>query len=95
MSTRYADLTREQLEERLAAAEEVCLMFGWSALHEDTDRDIAAYLLWSKWLDLAGDFADPRKHPHLSDEAIAPMVAAYSKKRGGFRRMARSIVVQP
>jgi hypothetical protein len=90
---RYKGISREELVERLSAAEDLCLMFGWSAAHDDTDRDIAAYVLWSRWHSLAGKFTDPRNHPHLSDKAIAPMVRKRREEEEHFRRLARSIVV--
>jgi hypothetical protein len=69
MAEEYADLSREQLASRLRLAEDVCLMYGWSVAHNETDREKATYMLWSKWRTEVGEI-DRADHPHLSDEAV-------------------------
>lgn len=61
-------LTVEQLRERLRAAEEVCVYFGWSPSREresDVDRLVAQ--AWTRWLALAGiNAASPFDNARLS-----------------------------
>ena len=78
----YGDLSRDELEDRLSVAEDVCVMFGWSAYHEDTDRDVATYKLWRRWTDTVGDeFLKPKNHPHLNDEAAKELAESASYHR--------------
>lgn len=52
--------------QRLLAAENVAVMFGWCPVREGTGRERVAHDLWKKWYDLAGaTFAGPRAHPDL------------------------------
>lgn len=87
----YELLNREQLERRLALAEDVCRMFGWSPSHSaGTDREKAAYMLWTDWLAEAGsDAADPRRFPHLSDETVQRLAAARDEIRASTLRAIR------
>jgi hypothetical protein len=60
--------------ERLAAAETVCVLFGWTSAHDDTDREKALTMLWRRWSNLVGNaFTSPGAHPELSDEVIASL----------------------
>lgn len=62
----YTDLTRGELEERLKLAEDVCVMIGWTRVHNETAREKAAYELWKRWIHHVGsDFASPQKHRDL------------------------------
>jgi hypothetical protein len=62
--------------ERVAAAEAVCLMYGWSAVSEATPRQRATHALWKRWVRLVDpDFLTPERHPDLSDEAIARLTS--------------------
>ena len=71
----YSALSREALERRLSLAEDVVTMFSWMGV-DYSDRGKAAHELWRRWLAVVpDDFSDPKKHPHLSDEAIRPLVA--------------------
>ena len=75
----YDTLTADEIKRRLAAAEDVCLMFGWTAARGYTDRDKAASELWMRWADLVGDgFTDPDGHEDLDEVALA---AARDAKR--------------
>lgn len=59
--------------DRLKAAEDALLMYGWSAsVRRMGERERATYNLWCKWLELVGgnEFSWPRNHPHLSDADI-------------------------
>jgi hypothetical protein len=51
----YTDLTREQLETRLAAAEDVASLYGATASMARTDREKALYMLWRHWAHTFGD----------------------------------------
>jgi hypothetical protein len=68
----YSGLTRQQLEARLDAAEDVCVLFAWSPVG-DSVRDDAAFEAWKVWrTDHGGD--DSRKgNPRLTDNAIQVM----------------------
>jgi hypothetical protein len=48
----YASLSREALEQRLRVAEDICLMYGWSAERANSPREKAAVQLWQQWADL-------------------------------------------
>jgi len=62
----YSGLTRVELEQRLAVAEDVCLMHGWSAVPDyASDRSCAATELWMRWARLPGVSTDPQDHPEL------------------------------
>lgn len=76
-------ITQPWLEERLAAAEDVCALYGWSpARNDDTDREKATHELWRTWLGKVGS-ADREAFPHLTDERIAELAA----RRDATRRM--------
>ena len=63
-----------ELRRRLHAAEQVCVMFGWTAVRNDSDRDKACAQLWHEWAALVGsEFTDPEAHPDLSEEGIAAL----------------------
>lgn len=71
----YSALSREQLERRLSAAEDVVMMFSWTGV-DHSDRGKAAHELWRRWLMIVPtDFVNPKNHPHLRDKAIKPLVA--------------------
>lgn len=59
--------------DRLRLAEQVCLMFGWTGVGGNTDRDKALHELWVEWLrayEAAGGSTVPIDHPELSDARI-------------------------
>lgn len=62
----YSGLSRIELEQRLATAEDVCLMHGWTAGTDwASDRSCAATELWMRWARLPGVSTDPQDHPEL------------------------------
>jgi len=62
----YSGLSRVELEQRLAVAEDVCLMFGWSPIGDvSSDRNCAATELWQRWARLPGVSIDRQDHPEL------------------------------
>lgn len=67
----FTNLSREDLEQRLRAAEEVCVMVGWCGLGH-SDREEAATELWLRWARLVGqDYTGPDAHPELAgSEAV-------------------------
>jgi hypothetical protein len=69
----YSALTREQLEERLDAAEDVVVLWSWQAV-EWTEKGDATHELWNAWLKLGGS-SKPEDNPHLTDELIAQLSA--------------------
>jgi hypothetical protein len=78
-----------KLRERLQAAEDVCLMYGWSAGRFESDYDKATHEVWSHWADLVGgEFLSPQSHPDLNDRRIAELAAERDRKRdAALRRM--------
>jgi hypothetical protein len=62
----------EPMQERLKAAEDVCVMYAWSPTRaiEGGDREKATYELWRRWFDLPGTSAMPDDHPDLTDDLI-------------------------
>lgn len=80
----YAKLSRAALEKRLAAAENVCLMYGWCPMlgRDATDREKAANVLWARWLNVVGrDILGPDAYPHLNDDAVAEMATEFDSRR--------------
>lgn len=67
----YSSLTREELEQRLDAAEDVCVLFAWSPVQYN-DRADAAFEMWKKWEDIGGD-STPKVNPHLTDAVITEL----------------------
>lgn len=84
-NTPFAEDEIRQLRVRLKAAEDVCLMFGWSPARsgapDETDREKAAYVLWQRWYAIAGADADPKKHPDLSDKVVAEIARQRDAER--------------
>ena len=62
-----------ELRERLAAAERVCLMYGWTGSVDDSDRDKAAHELWLQWCETPASAWTLQTTPDLSDEYIAEL----------------------
>jgi len=71
--TDYAALSRRQIEERLAAAEALCVAFAWSPARSSTDTEKAAHELWRRWSQISGDSCNPQDHPELSPSVIAAL----------------------
>jgi hypothetical protein len=71
----------EALKERLAAAERICVLTGWTPC-QDTQRGKALHELWADWADAYGADAEARHGDELSDEYIA----ALARKRDETRR---------
>lgn len=83
--------------DRLAAAEAVCLLYGWSAsTRREGFRERATYALWSKWLAFVGGnaFAFPKLHPHLDDDALKPIVQEDEELEAETLRRINEIVVE-
>lgn len=82
MNRDYSALSREELERRLDAAEDVVVMFAWCASRStESDRDAAAHELWVRWRELPGTSDSPESNPHLTDDLIANL----ARKRGAKR----------
>jgi hypothetical protein len=83
-------LDRPELEERLALAERVCVLFGWSPVLGDSVREKATSQAWSEWVDNVGmDFLAPEAHPELSDEAIEALAVKRDEIRSETLRWIR------
>lgn len=73
-SDQYVDLTREQLVERLAAAESVALVYGWCGVRDETEREKALLQLWYRWHELCpSGWCGPDPHPGLGDRQLAEL----------------------
>jgi hypothetical protein len=71
-----------ELRRRLALAEAVCLMYGWSPCHDETERDKATHELWSRWANaVPKTFLDGRNHPELDDDAVAGLASRRDASR--------------
>ena len=69
----YSRLTREEMWQRLDAAEDVCVLFGWSPVQHGERAD-ATFEAWLRWGMLGGD-STRKGNPHLTDGVIAAMHA--------------------
>lgn len=77
----------EALRRRLAVAERVCVLFGWTAVHDASDRDKALHELWSEWDDLPDTDSSPAGNPDLTDELISQLARKRDETRA--RTLAR------
>lgn len=83
------DLTSERLaadhgarlRERLTAAEEVCLVFGWTRASMATDHDKALHELWRRWCDVSGVSFLQSDHPELGDDRLAELARKRDEAR--------------
>lgn len=69
-----AGLDIERLETRLRAAEDVCVLVGWTG-RGSTHHEKALHELWVKWMEVSGNNCTPEANPHLTDEFIAELAA--------------------
>ena len=75
MTRDYSKLTREQLEQRLNAAEDVVVMWSWCVARDtEGDREAATHELWLYWLGLGG-LPEPKHNRHLNDGLIEALAA--------------------
>jgi hypothetical protein len=78
----------ERLTARLKAAEDLCVMYSWSAAHAATKREKAAHELWRRWYGIVGsDFLTADAHPDLSDAMVDLLAAQRDETRA--RTLAR------
>jgi len=65
-----ATLTVEELRERLLAAEELAVLFGWCAARDkESPRDRLAYEAWSRWHTLVGpDLTGPQANKRIDTD---------------------------
>lgn len=59
------------LEQRLAAAELVCALYGITGGRQDSDREKACTQAWMDWSRIAGDAADPKRIPEATLHGLA------------------------
>ena len=69
------------LRQRLALAESVCVLYGWTGLRMDSDRDKALFELWSMWSKLPGTDVSPEGNPELTDTLIADLARRRDETR--------------
>lgn len=63
----------EALKARLEAAERTCVLLGWYALPDDSERGKAVLQAWMDWSALPGVETGPAAHRDL--EALIPELA--------------------
>lgn len=65
----YQDLSIDELQERLVAAETVCVLFGWAPMRgKEEDPLVQA---WIEWNDHVGEgYTAPSAHPDLNEKRI-------------------------
>ena len=92
----YASLSREELEERLEAAEALCILYSWTGVHRETDREVAAFELWRQWYAIVGEeFLRGKTHPDLGDRALRPLVTQGRQTRERTLRKIQEHAVLP
>ena len=69
------------IETRLHAAEQVCVLVGWTAAHSESDLDKALHEAWREWQDIPGVSTAPEDHPELGDERIAELARRRDEMR--------------
>lgn len=85
--TDFAAMDRFELEQRLAAAEDVCVMYGWIGIDitpRDSDRECALNQLWQRWRLVAGpESTSVDAHPELagSEHALAEQYRKHSAEQ--------------
>lgn len=81
--SKYESLTRSEIEARLKLSEDVCVMLGWTRVHEESPREKAVHELWTRWAhEVGSDFLTPRRHRDL-DEVEAAFAADRFPHRDG------------
>lgn len=63
------------LRHRLAIAERVCVLYGWTGQRHETERDKALHEVWSFWHNLPDTDSSPDGNPELTDELISELAA--------------------
>lgn len=83
MSEHELRMEIRHLRARLAAAENVCALFSWTASRSmsDDDREVALHELWREWREFPGVSSDPDDWPHLTDAALAFRVTEARRRR--------------
>lgn len=74
--------------ERLKAAENVCVMIGWTGTTSDPEesaRAKAAAVLWHEWTKVPGVSTEAADHPELSDAVIERLADGRDKARSEAR----------
>lgn len=73
----YKALTEDELRERLALAESLCVLFGWGSSGSD-----ATVQAWMEWANHVGsDYTSPRAHPDLNERRIHELDATRKRVR--------------
>jgi len=83
--SKYEALSRDELEVRLGAAEDLCVMWAWTPT-QGSVRDKAAHELWRTWSEISGNDSSPESNPHLTDELIAELAAKRDATRAATLR---------
>lgn len=85
------------LQERLKAAEDVCVMYAWSPVNaiDGTDREKAAYELWRRWMDMPGTSVLPEDHPDLTDQLVSDLARKRDEHRARILRKIAELTERP
>lgn len=76
-----AEAELDKLRERLEAAEQLCLMFSWTAPSETTRDGKACFQLYRRWLKVSGVVPERDQHPELSEDRLDDLAAEYDGKQ--------------
>lgn len=90
-SKRFKKLSRDELEARLAIAEDLAALYAWSPARHETENEKAAYQMCAQLDELVGGFR-PVAFPHLTREVIADLAAQTDE---GHRRTLERMQVHP
>lgn len=69
------------VEERLKAAEDLCVMFAWCASRNESPTDKAAHELWVRWTEVSGNSCSQAENPHLSESLITKLALKRDRTR--------------
>jgi hypothetical protein len=70
------DEERNYMDQRLAAAEAVCAVFGWCPVRKPlSTNEAAAQMLWRRWSRIPGVAMKPSAYPHLSAARLKVLAA--------------------
>lgn len=76
-----AEAELDELRERLEAAEQLCLMFSWTAPSEFTRDGKACHQLYRRWLKVSGVVPARDQHPELGEDRLNDLAAEYDGKQ--------------
>lgn len=69
------------LRRRLALAESVCVLYGWTGVQGSTEREKALLELWMMWSRFPGTDHSPEGNPELTDTLISDLARRRDETR--------------